>query len=236
MVPRQQDEYRLWQLPWQNHISSSCEEPRSTCPTSHQVLVVHEALCAQVSQRLTNFDESERIRAETEISTRMYFEDQIHHFRLQPLFRAIVMVVEDCGNSVENCRVHLIKTGRVDGLSEPISFESIRHKAHGPFNKDVVTTDFETALDFLIALERKEVNAGCASVDAFELDKGLGDAQERAERLGYTSGPIAGPSTLWTTDDFIRGPLDLSEWVERKEIPRTRRNGLPSVLNFLQSF
>lgn len=159
--------------------------------------------------------------------------DQIKNFRLQALFRAIFVVIEHCGEAVEGYRVHLVKTGRYDGLSEAISFGSIRQEADGPFNPTKITADFETALDFLLALERKEADVGCSNVEHFELDRRLGDTESEAVSPGYSSGPIHGPSTLWTTDEFRQDSLELSELV-RKQKP-FYKSGLPSVLMLLRA-
>lgn len=84
--------------------------------------------------------------------------------------------------------MRLIKTGTEDCLSGPISFESIQGEHFDPAASEM-TTDFETAVDFLITLERREVNASCVDIDLNVLDMNVQpELQSRALRNGYTSG------------------------------------------------
>lgn len=82
---------------------------------------------------------------------------------------------------------------------------------------DVVTTDMPTAIDLVIALERRDTGAGCVDNVGAVFDNFMGDPHDGTrmfigESLGYTSGLIRGPSTSWTTDEY--GAIDHPPFTE----------------------
>lgn len=79
-------------------------------------------------------------------------------------FCALLVVI--CGDDYKNedsktvghLPVYLVRTGIEDGLSAPITFESIADKIenHLGDSRDVVKTTLETAVDFVMGLEARE--------------------------------------------------------------------------------
>lgn len=87
---------------------------------------------------------------------------------IQHLFRAIFLVV--CGHNymgegsgaIGKMPVFIAVTGEQEGLSAPITFDSIRDKIDAVINpgpRMVVQTTLETAAEFLVNLERREIAA-----------------------------------------------------------------------------
>jgi hypothetical protein len=87
---------------------------------------------------------------------------------IQHLFRAIFLVV--CGHNykgqgsstIGRMTVFIALTGEQEGLSAPITFDSTREKVDAVINRGpymVVQTTLETAGEFLVGLERREIAA-----------------------------------------------------------------------------
>jgi hypothetical protein len=58
--------------------------------------------------------------------------------------------------------VQLVRTGVTTGLSQPITFESIKNQLNVAYDPkaDIVTTSFVTPVDFAIVLEKREIETG----------------------------------------------------------------------------
>lgn len=96
--------------------------------------------------------------------------------------------------------MQLIKTLITAGLSQPITFEGIpTEEPYGP-STNTITTDLATAIDFVLALERRENAAGCVNYDTTAIDKLLGNTDRLAQHLGYPSATVPGPSSSWLTE------------------------------------
>jgi hypothetical protein len=89
----------------------------------------------------------------------------LKYHRVQPLFRALLVVVdskyyktEDGSTTVGGMPAFLVRTGIEDGLSAPISFGSIADRIDGyeGERQDVVKTTLEAAIDFVMGLEERE--------------------------------------------------------------------------------
>lgn len=81
---------------------------------------------------------------------------------------------------LEEGKVQLIKTGLTAGLSQPITFEGIPTEEPYDPSTNTITTDFATAIEFVLALERREIAAGCVNYDTTAIDKFLGDTDRLA--------------------------------------------------------
>jgi hypothetical protein len=100
---------------------------------------------------------------------RLAIVEDHQRYVLQPLFRALLVVVhgkdyaEQDSASVGNMPVLLVRTGIEDGLSAPITFESIRERIEtsdeGCSPPTIIKTKLETAIDFVISLEAREAAA-----------------------------------------------------------------------------
>jgi hypothetical protein len=99
-------------------------------------------------------------------------------------------------------KFQLIKTGMTTGLSQPISFESISTEEPQDPNANMITTNFATAINFIIPLIRRETEDGCADYNGTVLDEFHGDMEETDKRAqwGYIGDLIKGLSTSWATD------------------------------------
>lgn len=134
---------------------------------------------------------------------------QHEYIRFQPLFQALFILSRKPTPWPEHNTVQIVRTGITTGLSQPISFESIKENIQEPWDPalDVVRTDMPTAIDFVIALERRETEAGCVDYNGTVLDNFMGDPHDgtrmfTGESLGYTSGVIRGPPKSWATDEY----------------------------------
>jgi hypothetical protein len=86
------------------------------------------------------------------------------HYVLQPLFRALFIVVDSKdyakqnSASVGDMSVLVVRTGIEDGLSAPITFESIKDKIETSDEGEstIIKTKLETAVSFVISLEARE--------------------------------------------------------------------------------
>ena len=132
-------------------------------------------------------------------------EEQHMHYKLQPIFRALLTIIDNHASEKGLERVvHLVRTNIASELSGPITFESIepkferdRFSGHG----NVVSTTLSAAIDFIMALESREQAAFPERHrDPNLVDKRMGDSRshmERAKSHGYTGPEIQGPSTGW---------------------------------------
>lgn len=72
--------------------------------------------------------------------------------------------------------------------------------------------DFATAVDFMIALERREIAAGAVIQDLSTIDSQLRDVNEVNSDLGrdgysFPTGRVTTQSTAWASDEFIKRML-----------------------------
>ncbi|KAL9580343.1 MAG: hypothetical protein Q9212_004554 [Teloschistes hypoglaucus] len=84
---------------------------------------------------------------------------QAMFYKLQPLFRALILVVDHRASSGAEKLVHLVRTNTPSKLSAPIDFDSISPKLHsdmfsGHDKDNVVTTTLPVAIDFVTREER----------------------------------------------------------------------------------
>lgn len=129
--------------------------------------------------------------------------------------------------------MRLIKTGMHHGLSSPISLESNHAKATAPLGPtdNSIITDFEAAIDFMMALELRGLAAGPVDVESEVYDSCLGgDPQRYAEDLRYSGAKIIGPSTSWSPSSYNVHNCDISEFVGAGMKSELCRNGLLCVL------
>ncbi|KAL2023598.1 hypothetical protein VTK56DRAFT_1755 [Thermocarpiscus australiensis] len=134
-------------------------------------------------------------------------------FIVQPLFRALAIVIRNESfrpevSDIGQLSVLIVRTGVEDGLSAPISFDSIAHQisgfACGPHGSTAVETTLGTAVDFVMDLEKREVAAFGPRPDPVASTKGLEDGcfrgpivLDQARRLGWGDEPLVGPSSRW---------------------------------------
>ncbi|KAI6758130.1 hypothetical protein HG531_003955 [Fusarium graminearum] len=108
--------------------------------------------------------------------------------------------------------VLVLLTGEVDGLSGPISFDSIENDVERVTISGLsgVRTKLEVAVDFIMYLERRETAAYGPQPDPVasttnephpdEYYRSLYEAETySARKMGWRYGPIIGPSSKWVS-------------------------------------
>ena len=90
-------------------------------------------------------------------------EEQHMHYRLQPIFRALITIIDNLASEKSTERVvHSVLTNITSELSAPILFESIKpifERDRGFGNDNVVSTTLSAAIDSVMALEFREQTA-----------------------------------------------------------------------------
>lgn len=128
------------------------------------------------------------------------------YYKLRPLFRALIMIVDYDANPGEEKIVHLFRTNIPSELSAPITFESISPKLEsdkslGHHNDDSITTTLSAAIDFVTALEAREEKAFPENQrDPSVIDERGADAgyyTGAAKSMGYTGPEIRASSSSW---------------------------------------
>ena len=130
------------------------------------------------------------------------------YYKLRPLFRALIIIVDEDATPGQEKIVHLIRTNIPSGLSAPIAFESIKpklesdHKSLGHDDEDVITTTLSAAIDFVTALEKREEKAFPGNQrDPSVIDERGDDPGHHTRKarslMGYTGPDIRGPSRSW---------------------------------------
>ncbi|KPM42071.1 hypothetical protein AK830_g4472 [Neonectria ditissima] len=164
--------YRRWFRPYQSEIELGRFICRTITPTNlpevsatesmtGDLISLNGAICAEIKARHRTYDDL--VAAGQEIPGWKATEVNNHRlYILQPLFQALFIVVCDevyvyeDSTTVGRFPVLLVRTGIEDGLSAPITFESIT----GTEDKATyVKTTLETAIDFIMSLEAREVAA-----------------------------------------------------------------------------
>ncbi|KAL7960277.1 hypothetical protein V8C34DRAFT_312811 [Trichoderma compactum] len=181
--------YRRWFRPYRSEIDF--------CASSATVIAKFEA------QRIIEVEK----RAATQ--NRYIFSwsspENLDPYILQPLFRALVLIVSDekynkePSTAVGNLPVYLARTGVEEELSAPISFEPLAAKIISHVEPGrVVQVTLETAIDFVIGLEAREAAAFGLRPDPtdWKPDK---DMLEAWRSIGETE-PLVGPHSQWVDD------------------------------------
>ncbi|ETR98243.1 hypothetical protein M419DRAFT_89470 [Trichoderma reesei RUT C-30] len=130
--------------------------------------------------------------------------------------------------------VLLVRTGTEDGLSAPISFESIAHHIHSAIHDTAkgeiaVRVALEVAVDFIMMLEKRETDAFGHQPDPIASTRDLEDGGlagryeilQTAETLGWGDEPLAGPSSGWVDTKihtgWCGGGVDSDNWKRRAQ-------------------
>lgn len=145
-----------------------------------------------------------------------------HNFILQPLFRAVAVAIRVKNYTIEvsdigRMPVLIVRTGIEDGLSAPITFESIApylgmvvsSGAKGVIS--AVETDLETAVGFLMDLEQREIAAFGLQPDPVESTRNL------------QSGCLESREFLLRQLSSLVGTRTCSHWKDRARVGSTWR-------------
>jgi hypothetical protein len=136
---------------------------------------------------------------------------------MQPLFRAVAIAIKKNDYSIAvpaiaEIPVLLVITGVKEGLSAPITFDSIadkisvRHETEDPVQ--AVETSLETAVRFVMALEQRELAAFGPRPDPTETCKD----PRRSCMLGDGEALLLAKQRGWEGDEAPQGPS--STWVD----------------------
>ncbi|PTB67409.1 hypothetical protein BBK36DRAFT_1167806 [Trichoderma citrinoviride] len=162
--------YRRWFKPYRSEIEYGrfitkfigLRDTDTPCAATLQRIVsLNGAVCAQIHELRKEYD---RVIA-GESARRLDIVKDHHHYVLQPLFQALLLVLNptdwhgEDSSSIGRIPVILVRTGVEDGLSEPITFESIVDKTDGYVGENAIRTTVETAIGFVMDLEARETRA-----------------------------------------------------------------------------
>ncbi|RYC61313.1 hypothetical protein CHU98_g4893 [Xylaria longipes] len=156
-----------------------------------------------------------------------------HTLLMQPLFRAVFMVLVDTRKPIspvprDNIRriadiqVQLILTGITEGLSAPILLEELQEYSIGYSPGDqVITTTLSIATQFILRLEQREIAAFGIQPNIYSLVSDISPPwilqyREDAKMLGWVEERDGSLNNL--------SPRS-SEWVDRTLFPRWLGNG-----------
>ncbi|CAG7562540.1 unnamed protein product [Fusarium equiseti] len=149
------------------------------------------------------------------------FRDQ--RFRiLQPLFKGLTIIVSEDDfypwtTDLGKLPVLLSLTGAEEGLSQALTFNSIRHQVTKFISETTVQVPFGVAMDFVEEQNKREVAAFGVQPDPVEsttvphyLDSsGTYTVEEHLKVMGGGDEPILGPSSAWVdTEVQIEWPAE----------------------------
>ncbi|KAF5563230.1 hypothetical protein FPHYL_5329 [Fusarium phyllophilum] len=142
-------------------------------------------------------------------SSKQAFRDQ-RFYIMQPLFKAIMIIL-----LAEEFDIRMVDVGKMPalltitgeerGLSQPISFDSIKHAVDKVISETTVQVRLNVAIEFVMAQQEREVTFFGPQPDpvesAKELESGtrcyLQQIREFANQLGWTGEPLQSPSSTW---------------------------------------
>lgn len=205
--------YRRWFRPYRSEIDHGrfiCNfiyphdlpfTPTLSLSDIHDIVSLNQAICTKLeTQRGVDVDHI----GDYIWMTPKTFRD---NYILQPLFRALLIIVHDekynkeTSQMVGNLPVYLIRTGVEEGLSAPISFELIAAKINSHLESGrVIEVTLETAIDFVMELEAREATAFGLRPDPVADWKPSNDMIEAWQLIGETE-PLVGPTSQWVNDE-----------------------------------
>ncbi|KAM7202205.1 hypothetical protein V8F33_002922 [Rhypophila sp. PSN 637] len=143
------------------------ESPRSFINT---LVTRHNTLCERIEELRKQYIQHIAELETLPYSVKGYVMDhERYQYVLQPLFRALIIgafpdyYLNQTSRTIGNMSVFLIRTGVEEGLSAPITFDSLEGKvdplspSYSSKDGDVVKVSLETAIDFVQALEIREM-------------------------------------------------------------------------------
>jgi hypothetical protein len=119
------------------------------------VISIHSALIEQLRAAESQFADQDYENQNPYITGGLGFHhEQREYYKLEPLFRALLVIIDEPTIDATTQQVHLVRTGVTTGLGTPVSFQSF-----GQGNGDVVTVTLAEAVDFVLDLEQREKEA-----------------------------------------------------------------------------
>lgn len=192
---------------WQSSLSLA--PPPLDGPTTSLVNLIND-LNARICSKVASIQDF--VQACPVEPTHCYeqtFRDQ-RFYIMQPLFRAmtIILLPEDYDIrmvDVGKMPALLTITGEERGLSQPLSFDSIKHAVDKVISESTVQVRLSVAIEFVQAQQEREVAFFGPQPDPVESTKEMEngicgtmqDFREFANRLGWTGEALQGPSSTW---------------------------------------
>ncbi|KAF7552153.1 hypothetical protein G7Z17_g4517 [Cylindrodendrum hubeiense] len=190
------------------------------------LIPLNAALCKRVDKVQQEWKEAEQAKQAKQISE----QDELNirqdavirqqdYVKIPPLFRAM-MIAFLAGNfnmevaDIGQVPVLVILTGVNDGLSAPISFESIAHQCEAFIDENTIQVSLETAISFVMDLECREIAAFGQHPNTVESTNGSTGRFDWEYNclfplLGWVGEPPEGPSSRWV--DVEKYPQYASE-------------------------
>ncbi|KAF5623038.1 hypothetical protein F52700_10350 [Fusarium sp. NRRL 52700] len=157
------------------------------------------------------------------VEPRHYYDQKFRDQRfyiMQPLFKAmtIILLAEEYDVrmvDIGKMPALLTITGEERGLSQPLSFDSIKYAVDKVISETTVQVRLSVAIEFVQAQQEREVAFFGPQPDPVESTKDMGSVpygilphiREFAKRLGWTGEPLQGPSSTWVD------PRAHTEWL-----------------------
>lgn len=166
--------YRRWFRPYRSELEHEqyvCKiivpailphHDSSSRKTIESLVSLNKSLCDQVEARRPVYDAA--VQGYMDIACERVPLKDHKYYQIQPLFRALLIIMDtkdyhsEGSEQIGDMRVSMVRTGVVDGLSAPITFESIlgQGEVEASHDPDVVITTLRTAVDFVLALDNRE--------------------------------------------------------------------------------
>ena len=187
----------------------------STGPrTISDLLETHESLYSQTLSFLDRLRRGDNEKA--------YMDAWPDQFKLLPVCRAIIVVFDELVRiradghlihldlEVQRQNVVMARTGNETGLSEPISFESIRELAlplarpdvETNKNIDAIRVPLATAIQFIVNLQRREEAAFPDSGPSTAVEESLCPSTDHTERFA---------ARITNVDDWVDRVMELAD-------------------------
>jgi hypothetical protein len=161
--------YRRWFKPFQSEIEYGRFIAKFIAPTNaiqpimasmDSILALHKAICTNIHEQ------HEAWSAAIASGVDDYRISKNHqNYILQPLFQALILIVDpqdwngEDSSLIGRLPVTIARTEMENGLSSPITFESIADKIDEYIGETVIETTLETAITFVMELEARETRA-----------------------------------------------------------------------------
>ncbi|KAI0157156.1 hypothetical protein GGR52DRAFT_565506 [Hypoxylon sp. FL1284] len=169
--------YRRWFRPYRTDFECQrfiCKfiKPRGLTPEStpsqatvDSLMSMNRAICTEVEARRRVYEQRFAL-GQLGLMRGTAVQDPRRHI-LQPLFHALLIIIcaenyhNEDSRAVGRIPVFLVRTGIEDGLSAPVTFDSIADKIDGHTGEagSATKTTLETAIDFVMGLEAREAAA-----------------------------------------------------------------------------
>ncbi|KAL6894731.1 hypothetical protein GGI43DRAFT_386325 [Trichoderma evansii] len=123
------------------------------------IIALNKAICAEINER------KEYTRVIASGTDDFPIVEGHQNYILQSLFQVLLIIIHprdwngEDSSLIGGLPVTIVRTGVENGLSSPITFESIVDKIYEYTGENAIKTTLETAIDFVMGLETRETRA-----------------------------------------------------------------------------